>query len=158
MLRKALLKESIRPVSSDEISIPDVATVFVTSEMPSHPVDYICDGQRGPGSTRWIADEVGDQTVVLAFDTARKLKKVKLEVEEPDTSRTQELALAISGDGGQTYREVVRQEYNFSPPSTTFEREEWRVPSEGVTNVRLWIRPDKGGKPCRATITSLALE
>ena len=29
--------------------------------------------------------------------------------------------------------------------------------AEGVTHLRLVIRPDKGGKPCRATITSLAL-
>ena len=49
------------------------------------------------------------------------------------------------------------QEYNFSPPGTTFEREDWMVPAEGVTHLRLWIKPDKGGKPCRATLTSLAL-
>lgn len=158
MLRKALLKQNTPPVSRTEISIPDSATVLVTSEMPDHPIDYICDGRSGPGSTRWIADEEGDQTVVVSFDAARDLHKVRLEVEEPDISRTQELALAVSYDRGQTYREVLRQEYNFSPPGTTFEREEWRVPAQGVTNVWLWIRPDKGGKPCRASITSLALE
>ena len=160
MLRKALLQPRVphAPIPVQEISIPDSATVLVTSEMPDHPIDCICDGQHGPGSTRWIADEMGDQTVIVAFDTARTLRKVKLEVEEPDISRTQELALSISRDGGQTYREVLRQEYNFSPPGTTFEREEWRIPAEGVTNLWLWIRPDKGGKECRASITSLALE
>ncbi|MES4786106.1 MAG: hypothetical protein C4294_10090, partial [Nitrospiraceae bacterium] len=98
------------------------------------------------------------QSLVLAFDTARTLHKVSLEVEEPDVSRTQELALSISHDGGQTYREVLRQEYNFSPPGTSFEHEEWHIPAEGVTNLWVWIRPDKGGKPCRASITSLVLE
>jgi hypothetical protein len=65
--------------------------------------------------------------------------------------------LAASCDGGRTYRELLRQEYNFSPPGTTFEREDWSVKAEGVTHLRLSIRPDKGGKPCRATITSLGL-
>ena len=65
-------------------------------------------------------------------------------------ARTQELQLAVSSDGGTTYREVIRQEYNFSPPGTTFEREDWAVPASGVTHLRLQIRPDKGGKPCRA--------
>ena len=65
--------------------------------------------------------------------------------------------MAVSVDGGRTYRELVRQEFNFSPPGTTFEREDWEVTAEGVTHFRLWIRPDKGGKPCRGTITSLVL-
>ena len=52
---------------------------------------------------------------------------------------------------------MLRQEYNFSPPGTTFEREDWAVTAAGVTHLRLQIKPDKGGKPCRATLTSLVL-
>lgn len=97
--------------------------------------------------------------MILVFDTPRNLRKVRLEVEETDVERTQELTLAISHDGGQTYREVVRQEYTFSPPGTTFEREEWGLPAEGVTNLWVWLRPDKGKTlECRATITSLTLQ
>jgi hypothetical protein len=80
-----------------------------------------------------------------------------LEVEETGVARTQELQLAVSDNGGRTYREVVRQEYNFSPPGTAFEGEDWAVPADGVMHLRLQIRPDKGGKPCRATVTSLVL-
>jgi hypothetical protein len=57
----------------------------------------------------------------------------------------------------RVYREVLRQEYNFSPTGATFEREDWEVPARGVTHLRLVIRPDKGGNLFRATITSLAL-
>ena len=53
--------------------------------------------------------------------------------------------------------EVLRQGYNFSPPGTTFEREEWALQGDGVTHLRLQIEPDKGGMPCRATLTTLAL-
>ena len=157
MLRKQLLQPVESHRSGGEILIADTATVLVTSELPDHPIDYMCDGQRGPGSTRWIAEQPGDQTIVLAFDTAQNINTVSLEIEEAEVSRTQEITLATSRDGGHTYRELLRQEFNFSPSGTTFEHEEWRVAAEGITNLRVWIRPDKGGKPCRASITSLVL-
>jgi hypothetical protein len=72
-------------------------------------------------------------------------------------SRTQELQVAVSTDSGQTFQELRRQEYTFSPPGTTFEREEWAISVEGVTHLQIVIIPDKGGKPCRATLTTLAL-
>jgi hypothetical protein len=159
MLRKQIIKgpqAALVPVPG-QIDIAAVATVLVTSESPEHPVDYAFDDRRGPGGSRWVASEPGEQTVVLAFDAPQAICQVLLEVEEPEVARTQELQLAVSCDGGQTYRELVRQEFNFSPPSTTFEREDWAVTSEGVTHLRLWIKPDKAGKPCRATITSLTL-
>jgi hypothetical protein len=140
-----------------EIDIAALATVLVTSEDPEHPVDHAFDNQRGPGGSRWIAGELGEQMMILAFDSPQTIRQVVLEVEEPEFARTQELQLAVSSDGGQTYRELVRQEYNFSPPDTTFKREDWAVTAEGVTHLRLQIKPDKGGKPCRATITSLIL-
>ena len=161
MLRKQVIhpvQAQAPGISGNEISISDAATVLVTSERADHPIDNICDGRRGPGGTRWIAEQPGDQTVVLAFDTACSIRGVDLEIEEPEVSRTQEVTLATSQDGGRTYREVLRQEYHFSPPGTTFEHEEWRVPADGITNLKVWIRPDKGGKPCHATITSLVLK
>jgi hypothetical protein len=67
------------------------------------------------------------------------------------------LHVSVSSDGGQTYQELRRQEYTFSPPGTTFEREAWAVAVEGITHMQLVITPDKGGAPCRATLTSLTL-
>ena len=140
-----------------QIDVAAVATVLVTSEDPDHPVDHAFDSQSGPGGTRWVAGEPGEQVLILAFDAPQSIRRVLLEVEEREVARTQEIQLAVSGDGGRTYRELLRQEYNFSPPGTTFEREDWAVVAEGVTHLRLQIKPDKGGKPCRATITTLAL-
>ncbi len=159
MLRKRTIEAaSARPVTMpDELDITAVATVLVTSEAPEYPVDAAFDRHRGPGGTRWVASEPGDQEVILAFDAPQLIRRVALEVEEPAVARTQELQLAASCDGGRSYRELVRQEFNFSPPGTTFEREDWEVRAEGVTHLRLVIRPDKGGKPCRATLTSLVL-
>ena len=159
MLRKQIIKGlPADPVPvPGEIDIAAVATVLVTSESPDHPVDLAFDDRRGPGGSRWIAGETGEQELILAFDAPQTIRQVGLEIEEPEIARTQELHLSTSCDGGQTYRELLRQEYNFSPPGTTFEREQWAVTAQGVTHLRLVIKPDKGGNPRRATVTSLVL-
>jgi len=146
---------SIRP--GQEKDIAALATVFVSSEHPDHPIEHAFDANEGPGASRWIAGAPGEQTVILAFDAPQTIRKVRLEVEERDTSRTQEVDVAVSDDGGQTYRQVTRQQYNFSPPGTTMEREEWQFSAVGVTHVRLRITPDKSDRPCRATLTTFAL-
>jgi hypothetical protein len=159
MFRKEIINAknvaSIR--QGQEKDIGALATVFVTSEDPDHPIEYAFDAEEGPGASRWIAGVPGQQTVILAFDAPQAIRKVRLEVEERDTSRTQEVDLSVSDDGGQTYRHVLRQEYNFSPPGTTMEREEWPCSADGITHVRLRIKPDKGDRPCRATLTSFAV-
>jgi hypothetical protein len=159
MLRKHLLTDhpAGQVAAPGEKDIVTLATVGVTSEAADYPIDNAFDSHRGPGGSRWVAGAPGPQRLLLAFDTPQTLRRLHLEVEERDVSRTQELQVAISRDGGQTYQTLLRQEYTFSPPGTTFEREEWAVPAEGVTHLQLVITPDKGGAPCRATLTTLAL-
>jgi hypothetical protein len=151
-----LTASSVSP-SSLELNIADLATVLVTSEMPDAPVENAFDNQGGPGGSRWIAAEPGEQTVIIAFDCPQTPCRLTVEIEELEVSRTQELLLSVSENGGQTYSDLLRQEYTFSPPGTTFEREEWALPSREITHVRLRIKPDKGGRLCRATLTTLAL-
>jgi len=85
MLRKQFIKP--HPVTPDatagEIDIATVAAVLVTSESPDHPIDLAFDLHRGPGGTRWIAGESGEQTVNLAFDAPQTINQIVLEVEEP---------------------------------------------------------------------------
>ena len=159
MLRKHMLGDSgsARAPKADAKDVPAIATVLVTSEALDHPVDHLFDSAGGPGGTRWIAATGGEQTLVLAFDTPQTIREVGVEVEETDVSRTQVLCLSLSEDGGRTYRERIRQEFTFSPPGTTFEREEWSVPAERVTHLRVTLRPDKGNSPGRATLTSLTV-
>src|SRR6266852_9436268 len=159
MLRKHLLTDHPieRVVEPGEKDIAALATVWVTSEAADYPIDHAFDSHRGPGGSRWVAGAPGPQRLLLAFDAPQTLRRLRLEVEERDVSRTQELHVAISRDGGHTYQTLLRQEYTFSPPGTTFEREEWSITMEGVTHLQLVITPDKGGKPCQAMRTALAL-
>lgn len=159
-MRKKILEQdqlTETPSQSGELDIATIATVTITSEDPDYPVENVFDSRRGPGGSRWVAAASGEQTLILAFDTPQTVHQISLEVEEQEVSRTQELQLSISVDDGQTYRELLRQEYNFSPSGTTFEREKWSVNAEQVTHLRLWIKPDKANKPCRATLTALGL-
>jgi hypothetical protein len=158
-MRKQVLKAN--PATSlpwpGELDLAALATVAVTSESADHPVENAFDSRRGPGGSRWVAATAGEQTLILAFDAPQNIHQVSLEVEENHDSRTQELELAVSQDGGRTYRELLRQEFNFSRSGTTFEREDWTVAAGEVTHLRLGIKPDKGGRPCRASLTTLSL-
>jgi hypothetical protein len=159
-LRKRILDIACLPTArrgESALDIAAIATVIVTSEDATNPVDNIFDDQHGPGASRWVAAETGEQCLILDFDAPQTIHQIALEVEETEVNRSQELAVSISCDGGHVYRELIRQEYNFSPPGTTFERETWSVSAERVTHLRLRIKPDKSGKPCRAAMTSLVL-
>ena len=159
MLRKQVIPKPSRDPAplEGEIPIADVATVQVTSEQADHPIDHAFDRSRGPGGSRWVAGAPGEQSVTLLFDSPQTIRQIAVEVEELAVGRTQELALSVSSDGGQTYRELVRQEFNFSPPGTSFERELWSVSVGPVTHLRLDIKPDKGGRVGLASLTSLSM-
>jgi hypothetical protein len=158
-MRKQILKAHplVAAPSRGDLDVESMATVLVTSELAGHPVENAFDGQRGPGSSRWISETGGEQTLILVFDAPQAIRTVGIDIEETEENRTQELQLGVSRDGGQTYRELLRQEFNFAPPGTTFEREEWTLGVEAVTHLRLQIKPDKGGRPCRASLTALVL-
>lgn len=158
-MRKEILGSDGRggKAAGDELAVAELARVQVSSELAEHPVEHAFDGRRGPGGSRWVAETPGEQTLVLVFDAPQAVRTVALEIEEKEESRTQELQLAVSRDGGKSYQEIVRQEFNFAPSGATFEREEWQVGGEPVTHLRLQIKPDKGSSRRRVSLTSLVL-
>ncbi len=160
-LRKRLISKQVAALPStpvgEDLDLASIATVLLTSEAPGFPIENVLDEHRGPGGTRWVASTPGEQALILQFDAPQSLREIVLEVEELDVCRTQVVELFVSCDGGHSYREVSRQEYNFSPPGTTYEREVLPVRAEGVTHLRVGIRPDKAGRSCHASLISLAL-
>jgi hypothetical protein len=77
--------------------------------------------------------------------------------EDSETTRTQEFVLRWSPDSGHSFREIVRQQWNFSSPDSAREIEDYTVEPSGVTVLELIIVPDKSGGAARASLESLRL-
>jgi hypothetical protein len=143
--------------AADEIDIACCATMAYSSEDAAHPVENILDGQSGPGGTSWVSARPDTaEHIVVEFDQPRAISRLVYEVEETRCERTQEVRLEASDDGGRTYRQILVQEYNFSPRGATFQREDQRVDLRQVTHLRLTVVPNKSGSG-PATLTTLRL-
>ena len=154
-------KREISPASNDRTSpdrgwldVEELARVEVTSEDREHPIE----GALVPGAeSGWRAARPGVQTIRLIFDRSQRLSRMQLVFMETDVARTQEFVLRWSADGGRTFREIVRQQWNFSPPGTSREVEDYRVDLDGVTELELTIVPDQGGGQARASLAQWRL-
>jgi hypothetical protein len=105
----------------------------------------------------WRAADSGTQTIRLIFDEPQRLARISLVFEETETERTQEFVLRWSPDGGRSFREIVRQQWNFSPPNTSREVEEYQFDLSGVTVLELIIVPDISRGAAHASLKSLRL-
>ena len=94
--------------------------------------------------------------LVVEFDQPQTISRLMYEVEEATRERTQEVRVEISEDGARTYRQILVQEYNFSPRGATYQRVEQRFDLHGVTHLRVTIVPNKSGSGT-ATLTALRL-
>src|SRR5438045_9130655 len=87
--------------------------------------------------------------IVLEFDQPQAIARLVYEVEEATRERTQEIRVEVSEDGGRTYRQILVQEYTFSPGGATYQREDQRFNLHGVTHLRLTIVPNTNGHGTR---------
>jgi hypothetical protein len=157
-MRKRIIEHGPRGTPSGEprdwLDLECLIEIEVTSEDAAHPIEsaLVASGARG-----WRAEGPGEQTVRLLFGEPTKLRRVRLEFREEVQGRTQEFVLSWSADGGRMYREIVRQQYTFSPPGTVREIEEYAVDLDGVTALELRIVPDIGGGDARASLERMQL-
>lgn len=140
--------------ASDWLALDQIATAEVTSEETAHPVENAL--LRG-STSGWRSALPGAQTIRLVFDAPQALRRVHLLFAEPDVEREQEYVLRWSGDGGKTYRDIVRQQWNFNPRSSAQEVEDYTVELSGVTHLELTIVPNRSGGDARATLEQLRL-
>jgi hypothetical protein len=156
-MRKRIIGHGPREVTAveaDWIDLDRLAQVEVTSEEVDHPIDSALIPGAGSG---WRAAQPGEQTIRLLFDEPLRLKRIHLMFQEDEQERTQELVLRWSPDGGQSYREIVRQQYNFSPPKGAREVEDYDVDLDRVTVLELKIVPNISGGSARASLGQLRL-
>jgi hypothetical protein len=140
--------------AGDWLDVEQVAEVELTSEDPAHPIEHALRPGDGTG---WRAAEAGTQVIRLRFDAPQRLRRIRLVFQEDVVERTQEFSIRWSSDGGRSYREAIRQQYNFSPPGTTREIEEYEVEMDGVSTLELTISPDLGGGRHSASLSELRL-
>jgi len=156
-MRKSMIpsdpdREATRAASSAVdawLDLEALAQIEVTSEEPTNPVE----GALSPGDDRgWRAGHAGQQTIRILFDRPVNVRRVRLVFIEPEATRTQEFVLRWSADGGRSLRDLVRQQWNFSPTGALREVEDYRFDLSGVTTLELSIVPDVSGGPARASL------
>jgi hypothetical protein len=156
-MRKHLITptpQGIRPTDEDWLDLDRAGIVEVTSEDEEHPVESALVSGEMPG---WRADSPGTQSIRLIFDEPQRLKRIALVFEETETERTQEFVLRWSPDGGRSFREIVRQQWNFSPSNAMREVEHYGVDLSDVTVLELIIVPDISRGSARASLKSWRL-
>lgn len=136
----------------DWLNVEGLAEVEITSEDAAHPIESALVPGGAPG---WRAAGPGKQTIRLVFTAPQRLRRIKLVFEETRAERTQEYDLRWSADGGKSFREIVRQQWNFSPQGATRQTEDHRVELSGVTALELNIVPDKSGGNALASLAQL---
>jgi hypothetical protein len=137
------------------LDLESAAVVEVTSEEKGYPVESALVSGETEG---WRAADSGTQTIRLVFDVPQRIRRIWLVFEEIEAERSQEFVLRWFSDGGHSFREIVRQQWNFSPPETTREIEDYKVELSDVTVLEIVILPDKSrGVAARASLKSLRL-
>jgi len=135
------------------LDLERLARVEVSSEDPAHPVE---EALRMGGRAGWRAGASGPQTLRLHFDEPQPLRHIRVHFEEAQQERAQEFVLRWSVDG-KSFRDIVRQQWNFSPSGSTQEAENYVVALAGVSVLELHIVPDTSGGDARASLAELRI-
>ena len=141
-MRKRIKATSSAPTAGttgDFLPIQDIALVEVTSEDPDHPIESVFSGS---GTSGWRAAEPGEQAIRIIFDEPQRVQRLILKFVETQRERTQEFVLTCSATEAGPARNVVRQQWTFSPAGSTSETESYEVDLENVGVLELMIRPD----------------
>ena len=142
-MRKSVIdKVTIHPEQGSEqewLELEQMAQVEVTSEDPNFPIESALASGKGPG---WRAAEKGTQSIRIIFDKPRALRRIRLEFSETEIERTQEFTLQWSPESGGPFRDIVRQQWTFSPHGSTSEVEDYQVDLDSVSVLELALRPE----------------
>jgi uncharacterized protein (DUF736 family) len=133
------------------LDLEEIATVELTSEHPGFPIESALGFEVGPG---WRAAQKGAQQIRIIFDEPVSLHRIQLRFHEAECERTQEFTIRWSSAAGGPTREIVRQQWNFSPAGATTEIEDYVVELEAVSVLELTIQPDLGRQEAVASLVS----
>jgi hypothetical protein len=144
-MRKSIVSPSATttpPISDVWRDLERIARVEISSEDEQFPIENAVGKKE---TTGWRAAETGPQLIRLQFDEPQNIKRLRLRFVERAAERTQEFAV-FAGAGPQL-KEIVRQQWTFSPYGSTEETEDYTVNLSGITTLELRIDPDRSNDP-----------
>ncbi len=121
------------------------------------PDDLIESALSGSDKRTWRAIESGPQTIRLRFAAPQCIRRIRLVFEEQQRERTQEFVLSWLQQGAAEDREIVRQQYVFSPQGSNRETEEYEVELKKLVAIKLYLIPDLSDKKACASLTQWSL-
>jgi hypothetical protein len=142
------------PLGQEWLDLEQLAEAEISSEDAAHPIESaLLPGQ----ASGWRAGAPGKQTIRLIFAEPQRLQRIWLNFIERQAERTQEYLLRWSPDGGQSFHDIARQQWNFSPEGATTETEDHHVNLAAVTVLELIITPGTTGGDAIASLDKLRL-
>jgi hypothetical protein len=142
--------------ASEWVDLPSIARVQLTSEDPAFPIENALSASPTLNASGWRANSPGVQTISILFDAPRDIRRIVAHFVERNMERSQEFLLRYSS-ARETDREIVRQQWTFSPNGSQEELEDYVVELESVTKLELVIDPDRGRRNSVATLHALRL-
>ena len=136
------------------LDLGSIARVQITSEDPHFPIENALGSAHSDAG--WRAATPGVQTIALVFDAPQEIRRISLHFVEQKEERSQEFLLRYSS-AQEKDREIVRQQWSFSPNGSAQESEDYKVQLHEVTRLELIIDPDRGRRQSVATLYTLKL-
>ena len=152
-MTKAVAATDISP-GPEWLDLKRIAHVKASSEEEDHPIAAAFASAGGSG---WRAATPGEQVIDVAFRHPTNVRRVRVVFHEATRERTQEFTLGWSSHRGETHRQIVRQQFNFSAYGATREVEDYEVDLHDVAVLVLRIVPDVRGGEAQASLAELRI-
>jgi hypothetical protein len=144
-MRKSIVSPSAvaaTPISDLWRDLERIARVEISSEDEQFPIEQALGKKE---TTGWRAAGTGPQLIRLHFDEPLNIKRLRLHFVDKAAERSQEFA--VYAGAGTEVKEVVRQQWSFSPYGSTEEIEDYTVNLSGITTLEVRIDPDRSHDP-----------
>ena len=144
-MRKSIVSPSAvatPPIGELWRDLERIARVEISSEDEQFPIEHALGKKE---TTGWRAAGTGPQLIRLHFDEPLNIKRLRLHFVDRTAERSQEFA--VYAGSGSELKEIVRQQWTFSPQGSTEEIEDYTVNLSGITTLELRIDPDRSHDP-----------
>lgn len=156
-MRKQIINATIAGESAEAcpwLDLTEEAELQLTSEQTEHSIEKALSLT---GAGGWRAAGPGRQIIRLLFKKAQEIRRIRLEFIENEVERNQEFALHYAEANDTALREILRQQWTFSPHGSVMEIEDYTVDLHHVAVLQLTIDPDRSQNRAAATLNRLSL-